>query len=52
MDQEAAVKHSQEELEAKNKQIAILEMQVKDLKHKLQLADAKLTEKVCFLSFT
>lgn len=51
LDQEAAVKHSQEELEARNKKITLLENQIKDLEHKLKLADAKSTEKVCF-SFT
>ncbi|KAF4399840.1 uncharacterized protein LOC133030283 [Cannabis sativa] len=45
MKQEAAIKLSQDEIEAKNKQITLLEDHVKDLEHKLQLADAKITEK-------
>lgn len=46
LDQEAAVKRSHEELGARNKEITLLQKQVKDLEHKLQLADSKVTEKV------
>ncbi|KAH7533609.1 hypothetical protein FEM48_Zijuj04G0149900 [Ziziphus jujuba var. spinosa] len=45
LEQEASKKHSLEELEAKNNKITILEKQVKEFEQKLQLADAKLTEK-------
>ena len=51
LEHETAVKQSLEEVEARNKQVAILEQQVKDLEHKLELADAKLKEKVCSFFF-
>lgn len=51
LEREASLKHSLEELEAKNKEITLLEKQVKDLEQKLQLADAKLTERVCLYLF-
>lgn len=50
LEQEAALKHSCEELEAKKKEVLLLENQVKDLEQKLQLADSKSKEKVRFIS--
>lgn len=50
LEREAARKHSSEELEAKNKEIMLLEKQIKELEQKLQLADSKLLQKVCFYS--
>lgn len=47
MEREAASKHLFEELETKSKQVQFLENQVKELKQKLQVADAtKSKEKV------
>lgn len=43
------MKSSCEELEAKKKEVLLLESQVKDLEQKLQLADAKSKEKVSLL---
>ncbi|KAK4437434.1 hypothetical protein Salat_0077300 [Sesamum alatum] len=45
LEQEAALKHSFEELDAKKKEVIVLENQVKDLEQRLQLADAKSKEK-------
>lgn len=50
LEREAALKHSLEELEAKNKEILLLDKQVTELEQKLQLADAKLSQKVSFYS--
>ncbi|XP_022862561.1 LOW QUALITY PROTEIN: myosin-9-like [Olea europaea var. sylvestris] len=50
LEQEASLKQSFEELDAKNKTVLHLENQVKELEQKLQLADSKLKEKVRFLS--
>jgi hypothetical protein len=50
LEREAALKHSLEELEAKNNGIMLLEKQVKELEQKLQLADAKLSQKVSLYS--
>ena len=41
LEREAALKHSFEELVAKNKEALLLEKQVKELEDKLQLAEAK-----------
>lgn len=49
-EREAALKHSLEELEAKNKEILLLDKQVTELEQKLQLADAKLSQKVSLYS--
>lgn len=46
LEQDAALKHSLDEFEAKNKHVILLEKQVKELEQKLELADAKLKEKV------
>ena len=51
LEREASLKHSLEELEAKNKEIALLDKQVKELEQKLQLADTKVTERVCLFLF-
>ncbi|KAM1010524.1 hypothetical protein ACFX2C_045994 [Malus domestica] len=45
LEREASLKHSLEELEAKNKEIALLDKQVKELEQKVQLADTKVTER-------
>lgn len=45
MEKEASIKHFHDELEAKNKQVGLLEKQVKELEEKLQLLDAKSKEK-------
>ncbi|KAL6983190.1 hypothetical protein U1Q18_016583 [Sarracenia purpurea var. burkii] len=45
LEQEAALKHSFEELESKKKVVILLEKQVKELEQKLQLADIKSKEK-------
>jgi hypothetical protein len=45
------LKHSLEELEAKNREVTLLDKQVKDLEQKLQLSDAKITERVCLHLF-
>lgn len=50
LEREAALKHSLEELEAKNKEILLLDKQVTELEQKLQLADAKLSQKVSLYS--
>ena len=50
MEREAALKHSLEELEAKNKEILLLDKQVTELEQKLQLAAAKLSQKVSLYS--
>lgn len=50
LEREAALKHSLEELEAKNKEILLLDKQVTELEQKLQLADAKLSQKVSLSS--
>lgn len=50
LEREAAMKHSLEELEAKNKEILLLDKQVTELEQKLQLADAKLSQKVSLYS--
>lgn len=42
------MKSSHEEVEAKKKEVLLLENQVKELEQKLQLADAKSKEKVSF----
>ncbi|KAF8390899.1 hypothetical protein HHK36_023198 [Tetracentron sinense] len=44
LEQEAAVKHSFEELEAKSQQVLFLEKQVEELEQKMQLADLKSKE--------
>ncbi|KAL4340639.1 hypothetical protein GQ457_08G015320 [Hibiscus cannabinus] len=44
LEQEAALKRSIEELEAKNKEALLLEKQVKELEDKLHLAEAKLKD--------
>lgn len=49
MEREASLKRSLEEVEAKNEVVAALEKQVKELEQKLQLADAKSQQKVCFI---
>lgn len=49
MEREAALKHSFGEVEAKNEVVAALEKQVKELEQKLQLADTKSQQKVCFI---
>ena len=41
LEREAALKHSLEELVAKNKEALLLEKQLKELEDKLQLAEAK-----------
>lgn len=48
LEREAALEHSRGELEAKNKEIVLLEKQVKELEQKLQLADAKQSQEVVF----
>ena len=50
LEREAALKHSLEELEAKNKEILLLDKQVTELEQKLQLAAAKLSQKVSLYS--
>lgn len=50
LEREAALKHSLEELEAKKKEILLLDKQVTELEQKLQLADAKLSQKVSLYS--
>lgn len=40
-DREVALKRSVEEVEAKNKEILLLEQQVKELEQRLQLAESK-----------
>ena len=47
LEREAALKHSLEELESKNKAVLLREEQVKELEQKLQLAETKSKEKVC-----
>ncbi|KAG9132210.1 hypothetical protein Leryth_017068 [Lithospermum erythrorhizon] len=42
---EAAMKHSNEDLEAKSKQVTLSEKQIQELEQKLQMSDAKLKEK-------
>lgn len=51
LEREAALKHPFEELEAKKKEVVLLENHVKDLEQRLQLADSKSKEKVSFLPF-
>lgn len=46
LEQEAAIQRKLEEFEAKSKEVTVLEKQVKELEQKLELADAKLKEKV------
>lgn len=48
LEKEASIKHFHDELEAKNKQVGLLEKQVKELEEKLQLLDAKSKEKVSY----
>lgn len=52
LEHEAALKHSSEELEAKKKEVLLLESQVKDLEQKLQQANSKSKEKVRFILYT
>ena len=46
LEKDEALKKSLEDLEAKNKEVSHLENQVKELELKLQVAGAKLSEKV------
>lgn len=49
LEREAGLKHSVEELENKKNEVLLLENRVKDLEQRLQLADAKLKEKVSYI---
>lgn len=51
LEREAALKQSLEQLEAKNKEVTLLDKQVKDLEQKLQLSDANINEKVFSIYF-
>lgn len=48
LEQEATLKSSSEELQAKSKELLLLQNQVKELEEKLQQADATLKHKVSF----